>query len=352
MKIKLFAVSIVMIVLFFGSTAAYATTLDIKFDQQVYIIVERVENSTEELLMTVLFASDPELSENESALICEFEASEIENPLLIFRKLPKPIDPNEDDIDIPEPKEDPGTDGCTAVRLNFRYSPSPIPADAKIIFTQLDLGTVGIQLTLAEPPSPYSGPTLQTARKFTQLENSLHICPSFYGEEGGRLYHDSAAAAETLLSGMAGTKTSLHYTIENLQSDDGYLRFSLITEREYVHRELSPYGISTLYNGEWVMGGGGGSYSLTDVETFDEPNLKSETVLIFTNRWLTPANLYQMKWLFHKSPEIRFAFTLDGTNVLYWNTVFNSNLAFTVNFPGLENLEFRDDDFPPLNIRN
>ena len=58
------------------------------------------------------------------------------------------------------------------------------------------------------------------------------------------------------------------------------------------------------------------------------------------------------KLIFHKSPEIRFAFTLDGTNVLYWNTVFNSNLAFTVNFPGLENLEFRDDDFPPLNIRN
>ena len=53
--------------------------ISIPFDQEIYIVQEELENSADELLLTLLYASDPEIAADGEAEICEVESADIEN---------------------------------------------------------------------------------------------------------------------------------------------------------------------------------------------------------------------------------------------------------------------------------
>ena len=53
--------------------------ISIPFDQEIYIVQEELENSADELLLTLLYASDPGIGADEEAEICEIESADIEN---------------------------------------------------------------------------------------------------------------------------------------------------------------------------------------------------------------------------------------------------------------------------------
>ncbi len=134
----------------FLSTAAAAQspieTLEIPFDQEIYIVRESVENSAEELLLTLLFTSDPEVAADADVEICEFESSDIEESIREYHEKMSASDGGA--VGEPEPLD---TDGCAAVRIRYRYAPSPIPADAELIFAQLDFGQPALEFIYTGP---------------------------------------------------------------------------------------------------------------------------------------------------------------------------------------------------------
>ena len=158
--------------------------ISIPFDQEIYIVQEELENSADELLLTLLYASDPEIAADGEAEICEVESADIENS---FRTYMENISAG--GLDAVQPPVPIDADGCDAVRIRYRFASSPIPVDAELIFAQLDFGQPALEFIYANPSSfEYAGTDGVLANRFLQRRNELTISPSFFGETGAKAY--------------------------------------------------------------------------------------------------------------------------------------------------------------------
>lgn len=352
----------------FLSTAAAAQspieTLEIPFDQEIYIVRESVENSAEELLLTLLFTSDPEVAADADVEICEFESSDIEESIREYHEKMSASDGGA--VGEPEPLD---TDGCAAVRIRYRYAPSPIPADAELIFAQLDFGQPALEFIYTGPVEVgHAGEDCIPAMRFTQRRNELTVSPSFFGEDGARAYGAvPKTPAPQITDWVPATRGSYRISLADVLFGKSHLELDVIASRQYVHRDFSESdwnmvgndpsietvetGTRFLLDGKMIGGtGGGGDGRYADEEQFDGPIHMDRYSMAFNHSGLMTAapemRLYRMNWVFYAEPKLRFAFTPDGKTIYHWTTALNYRPTFRVDFPGIENIRIPDPDDP------
>lgn len=338
-------------------------SLEIPYNQDLIIVREGLENSAEELLLTLLFTSDPEISSNPDAEICEFESSEIETPIREFYQqgmtgsTPAPVD----------------TSGCDAVRIHYRYAPSPIPADAKLIFAQLDLGQPTLEFIYSDPIYFESaGADGVPAERLTQRRSELTISPSFFGENGAQVYDAiPEMATPQIIDWAPATRERYQLSIEDVLFGSTQLKLDVVASRQYVHRAFSEMdwnmvgndqavdpvepGTRFFLNGKMIGGtGSGGDGQFADAEQFDGPTHADRYSMAFNHVGLmtetAETHLYRMNWVFYAKPKLRFAFTPDGRVIYDWTTELNYRPAFRVDFPGIENIRIPDRNDPHRNF--
>lgn len=338
-------------------------SLEIPFNQELIIVREGLENSAEELLLTLLFTSDPEISSNPDAEICEFESSEIEAPIRDFYQqdmtgsVPAPVDTGE----------------CDAVRIHYRYAPSPIPADAKLIFAQLNLGQPTLEFIYSDPSYFESaGADGVPAERLTQRRSELTISPSFFGADGAQVYEAiPETSALQVTDWSPATRDRYWISLDDVLFGSTQLKMDVIASRQYVHRAFSEMdwnmvgndkSVETvepemrfLLNGKIIGGtGSGGDGRFADEEQFDGPIHVDRYSMAFSHVGLmtetADTRLYQMNWVFYSKPKLRFAFTSDGKAIYNWTTELNYRPAFRVDFPGIEHVRIPDRDDPHRNF--
>lgn len=336
--------------------------ISIPFDQEIYIVQEELENSADELLLTLLYASDPGIGADEEAEICEIESADIENS---FRTYLENISAGGlDEVQPPVPMD---TDGCDAVRIRYRFAPSPIPADAELIFAQLDFGQPALEFIYADPASfEYAGTDGVTANRFLQRRNELTVSPSFFGENGAKAYDRIPKTAGPQVTDWApATRDLYRISVSDVLFGPSHLELSVLLSSQYVHRDFSRMdwnmvgnnkaietvetGTSFLLDGKMIGGtGGGGDGRFADEEQFDGPIHVAPYSMAFNPVGLMAATpemrLYRMNWIFDSEPKLRFAFTPDGQAIYHWTTKLNYGPTFQVNFPGMENIRVPDQD--------
>lgn len=340
--------------------------ISIPFDQEIYIVQEELENSADELLLTLLYASDPEIAADGEAEICEVESADIENS---FRTYMENISAG--GLDAVQPPVPIDADGCTAVRIRYRFAPSPIPADAELIFAQLDFGQPALEFIYADPASfEYAGTDGALANRFLQRRNELTISPSFFGETGAKAYDRILKTAAPQVTDWApATRDRYRISVSDVLFGPSHLELSVLLSSQYVHRDFSRMdwnmvgnnkeietveaGTRFLLDGKMIGGtDGGGDGRFADKEQFDGPIHVAPYPMAFNPVGLMTATpemrLYRMNWIFYSEPKLRFAFTPDGQAIYHWTTKLNyyGPTTFSVDFPGMENIRVPDQDDP------
>ena len=338
----------------FLSTAAAAQspveTLEIPFDQEIHIVRESVENSAEELLLTLLFTSDPEVAADADVEICEFESSDIEESIREYR-------------------EKMSASGCGAVRIRYRYAPSPIPADAELIFAQIDFGRPAFEFIYTDPAYFESaGSDGVLANRFLQRRSELTVAPSFFGENGARAYDAIPKMTAPQIADWApATRDRYRISLADVLFGKSHFELDAVASRQYVHRDFSEHdwnmvgndkaietietGTRFLLDGKMIGGtGSGGDGRYADEEQFDGPIHMDRYSMAFNHAGLMTATpemrLYRMNWVFYAEPKLRFAFTPDGKTIYHWTTALNYRPTFRVDFPGIEKIRIPDPDDP------
>lgn len=352
----------------FISTAVVAQspieTLEIPFDQEIHIVRESLENSAEELLFTLLFTSDPEIATDADAEICEFESADIENSIRTYWE--NASAGGSDDLQSPEPID---TDGCDAVRIRYRYAPSPIPADAELIFAQLDFGQPSLEFIYTDPTYlENAGTDGVPANRFLQRRNELTVSPSFFGEDGAWTYDAiPKPTAPQVTDWTPATRDRYRISLADVHFGPLHLEMDVIASCQYVHRDFSGMdwnmvgndkaietvetGTHFLLDGKMIGGtGSGGDGRYADEEQFDGPIHMDRYSMAFNPVGLMTATpetrLYRMNWVFYAEPKLRFAFTPDGKAIYHWTTALNYRPTFRVDFPGIEDIRIPDQDDP------
>ena len=259
------------------------------------------------------------------------------------------------------------TDGCDAVRIRYRFAPSPIPADAELIFAQLDFGQPALEFIYADPASfEYAGTDGALANRFLQRRNELTISPSFFGETGAKAYDRIPKTAAPQVTDWApATRDRYRISVSDVLFGPSHLELSVLLSSQYVHRDFSRMdwnmvgnnkeietveaGTRFLLDGKMIGGtDGGGDGRFADKEQFDGPIHVAPYPMAFNPAGLMTATpemrLYRMNWIFYSEPKLRFAFTPDGQAIYHWTTKLNYGPTFQVNFPGMENIRVPDQD--------
>lgn len=316
-------------------------TLEIPFKETVYIIQEGLENSAEELLLTLLFTSDPEIAENENAKICEFESEEIEATVV-------------------------NSGDCDAVRVFYRYAPSPIPADAQLIYSQLKLGSPAYEFIYSNPEFfEESDPVPVVGSRFSQRRNEIQIMPRFFGQDGAVVYDETVKSPvqivrQSVFDRAQSTKERFQIKMMDARFDRAHFAIEVGLIKQYVHRDFSnadwsmvdkdslgdnPVEVGEHYYVDGTLAGGsggGGNASFPPTETYDGPDHKEIHAMAFNDNelmFVSETNrLYRMNWTFPTIPVLQIGFTLDGKSVLHWAAEVNHCYRFRVDFPGVEKL--------------
>lgn len=338
------------------------------FDQEIYIIQEKIENSQEALLLTLLFTSDPEITADADAEICEFESADIEDSIRTYWE--NLLADGSEGLAAPEPTD---TDGCDAVRIRYRYAPSPIPAEAELLFAQIDFGQPALEFVYSHPADDgYVAADGIPAMRFTQRRNDLGVSPSFFGENGGRVYNEIPRMSTPQITDWSpATRDRYRVSIENVLFGMSHLEMDIIAFRQYVHRDFSENdwnmvgnnqeieavetGTRFFLDGKMIGGtGGGGDGRYADEEQFDGPLHMDRYTMAFNPIGLMSAapqmRLFRMNWVFYENPRIRIAFSPDGQAIYHWTTALNYRPKFRVDFPGIENIQIPDLNDPNRNF--
>lgn len=342
-------ISITFILLAFLSATAISVSADyarieIPFNEEIFMIQENLLNSSEELVFTVLYTSNPEIAGDTSAKICELDNAEIQEQIRTYENQSR-----KENIENIEEPEDIETSDCDAVRIVYRYAPSPIPADAKLIGAEMDFGSYDLEFILSKMISPDN----PSVTRFVQYLPTEKIDVAFFGEEGGKIYDETDKSLDQIKP-AASTRNQFHIYTEDFLSALHHFELSILFDQQYVHQnftrndwasvgddrtiERSFIGFSSLLDGEFAQAGGGGNEP-SEVESFDGPINTSQLSMAENHRYLDSGlELNRISFDFNTYPRLKFAYTIDGTYIHLWGTGLNTYMKWVVNFPDMENI--------------
>ena len=318
-------------------SAAANDTVPIPLGENFEIVLDRFENTEEELVLAFLFRSVDEGVEN----VCEFEDAELDG--VIGPETDQPIDASD----------------CGAVRIVYRYAPSPIPTGADIIFTELNLGPAGLEALLADETE---GNKVNPKRIFF-ANIGLIVKPAFFGEAGGKRFEElPKSPAQIPQFSLAATRDSAGFKLQNAIVGWNHFEFELVDTHQYVHQFFTPadtqansyfpsdrlyfVGYTVFLDGVAVSGGAGMPES-SQTELFEGPVNAYTGYYSFTDKRLSGQGLYRLAFSFGR-PTLRIAFTPDGKNVYSWIAESNARPELVIRYPGSEEVEALMDAEAPV----
>lgn len=330
------------------SVSADYGTFEIPFDEEIYVIQENLTNSAEELNFTVLYASDPNVLTNANAAVCEFDQREIEEKIRTYEE--KLSQSAMGGVNAEDEPEDLLITDCDAVRIAYRFAPSPIPADAKLIRAEFDFGAYDLEFILSKAVDP----SFPSVTRFVQYLPSEKIRFAFFGEEGAKIYDETDKTFDSFARTL-GTRDQFHIYSTDFLSARHHFELDLRFDQQYVHQDVTPFdwtsvgddrtiesvasGFSSLIDGEFGMGGGGGN-SPSESEAFEGPINTAVMSLAENHRLLDSGlTLNRIAFLFNYYPRLKFSYTTDGTYIQSWETGLKTFTKWVVNYPGMEKIE-------------